>query len=106
MFIAQVDEVDAYDSKGCRVNDINSLVEYVNDILLDHKGPSRPDEDDDNARYFHIIKAFDFSISQQVVVKNPGWLNATEQQHFPGINSGKPVPAFYDVVTPPPKFIA
>ena len=103
MFIAQVDEVDAYDAKGCRINDINSLVEYVNDVLLDHKSPSRPDEDDDNARYFHIIKASDFSISQQVAMGDTDWLNEKDQQRFPCINSGKPIPAFYDIVTPPPE---
>lgn len=102
MFIAQVDEVDAYDANGCRVNDINSLAEYIHDVILDHHGKSRPDEDDDNARYFHIDKTFDFSFSQQGIVSGTTALRTKGKNCYPG-NSGKPVPADGDVVTPPPK---
>lgn len=55
MFIAQVDEVDTYDARGKRQNDINTLGEYIHDILLHHNKKSRPDEDDDTARFCQIV---------------------------------------------------
>ncbi|MDP4263685.1 MAG: hypothetical protein Q8941_14250 [Bacteroidota bacterium] len=106
MFIAQVDEVDAYDANGCRINDINSLVEYVHDVILHQKGKPRPDEDDDNARYYHLVKAFDSSFSQQVIASEHNPVNPKDKDRFPGLSTGQPDPVFYDVVTPPPEPIS
>ena len=106
MFIAQVDEVDVYDAHGCRINDINSLAEYVNDIILHHSNRPRPDEDDDNARYFHFVKLDGYSFGHQVVIS--GSIPAEiKGKKTPLYNSNqKLLSVFYDVVTPPPRFIS
>ena len=106
MFIAQVDESDVYDSTGARINDINSLTEYINDVFLHNKNKSRHDEDDDNARYFHIVKLLDYSFFQQVIKIEPNQCDKEDQRSFPLINAEKPFSVFFDVVTPPPKFIS
>jgi hypothetical protein len=100
MFIAQVDEVDVYDTHGCRINDVNSLAEYVNDVIL-HRNKPRQDEDDNNARYFHPGKLAGYSFSQQVVVSKPA--DVKNKMTYPSINTQKIFSIFYDVATPPPK---
>jgi hypothetical protein len=105
MFIAQVDEVD-YDAKGHRINDINSLAEYVHDVILKRGDKPREDEDDDNARYFHIVKLASYSLGPQVIIL-PGSRSkeADDKRTLPFNTNQKLHSVFYDVVTPPPRFI-
>jgi hypothetical protein len=106
MFIAQVDEVDAYDNKGCRINDINSLTQYIDDVILGHNNKPRPDEDDDNARYFHIVKLNGYSFSKQVILSEQKTCIIKTKKTFPLYSAQKLNPVFYDVVTPPPRVVA
>jgi hypothetical protein len=105
MFIAQVDETDIYTANGNRINDINSVAEYIHDVILHHQNKPRPDEDDDNARYFHLVKTANYCFSQQVIIESdPG--PGRDKNTFPHISTTKLLPVFYDVVTPPPKTVA
>ena len=107
MFIAQVDEVDCYTPDGKRINDINSLVEYVHDIILHHQDQPRDDEDDDNARYYHIVKLASYSLSPQVVILSGSRAgDSRDKKTFPHYNDQKLHSVFFDVVTPPPRPIA
>ena len=68
MFIAQIDEVDVFDKNGQQREDVNSLIEYLaNTFHVKHK-PLK-DSDDDNARYFHVIKLPSCIIPQPIVEK-------------------------------------
>jgi hypothetical protein len=106
MFIAQVDEVDAYDAHGCRVNDVNSLAEYINDVLTNNKSKSRPDEDDDNARYFHIIRLPGVCLPRQVSIAVTETSNDTDLNYSFCANDKKQLSVFFDVVTPPPRLFS
>ena len=103
MFIPQVDEVDLYDANGTRINDINSVTEYISDVLLHHKGKPRKDEDDDNARYFHCGKTVNYCFTPQVSVITPDHRAGNDGITFPNISASKPLSVYYEVVTPPPK---
>jgi hypothetical protein len=104
MFIAQVDEVDAYASDGSRISDINSVAEYINDIVLHHPNKTRNDEDDDNARYFHLVKLADYSFNNQVILSGSKTVEAEREKTFPCMDEQDLHSVFYDVVTPPPRF--
>ena len=73
MFIAQVDESDVFDRTGQQKEDINSLVQYVDVIILKHNHHTK-DSDDDNARYFHAAKFDDYSFSQAGIEKKNVYL--------------------------------
>ena len=68
MFIAQVDEQDAYDKNGQQEEDINSVVQYLA-VVFHIKHKPLPDTDDDNARYFHIVKIDEYCFPQQSIIK-------------------------------------
>ena len=57
MFIPCMDEVDCIDRRGVQQDDINSLCEFVNQIVLGHKDSTPEDEDDDQAHYSIMAKA-------------------------------------------------
>lgn len=102
MFIAQVDEVDVYDKNGAQVEDVNSLVEYVDVILFGKEHRHKADDDDDCARFFHSIKV-DYFFNQQVCVTKNISPVFGHKQLFPVYESGKPSSAYTEIQTPPPE---
>lgn len=103
MFIAQVDEVDTYDAKGRRQNDINTLGEYIHDIILHHSKKQRPDEDDDTARYCQVSSNTLYDFHQyKVKTASDDLLNDQKKEYSLFIES-KWHSLFLDILSPPPK---
>jgi len=99
MFIAQVDEVDAYDKTGQQKEDVNSLVQYLADALhIKHK-PLK-DSDDDNARYFHASKFDDYNFSLLGVIRKEFFSTPIK---FPPYFVKPASSIFLDIQAPPPK---
>jgi hypothetical protein len=100
MFVAQVDEVDAFDKNGQQKEDVNSLVEYLaNAFHIKHK-PLK-DSDDDNARYFHASKFDDYNFSQLGIIKK--YQFALCKVIFPSYSEELTSSVFLDKHIPPPK---
>jgi hypothetical protein len=100
MFIAQTDEVDVFDKNGQQHEDVNSLVEYLaNTFHIKHK-PIK-DSDDDNARYFHVVKLPNCIIPQPIVAKEDN-LNFIDRS-FPLYIEKKLISVSLDIQGPPPK---
>ena len=100
-----MDEVDIFDKNGVQVDDINTVYEYINQIILNHKPQKpHPDEDDDQAHYFNVIKFQNFNITQYVInglKKNIfGW---SEKPVYTFFRDKKLLSPTQDVVVPPPK---
>jgi hypothetical protein len=100
MFIAQLDEVDVFDKSGQQREDINSLVQYLADVFhIKHK-PLK-DNDDDNARYFHIVKVDEYYFTQHLVTKEN--LFTPVRTIFPPFIDEKLSSVSLDIQGPPPK---
>ncbi len=102
MFIAQVDEVDIYDKYGQQKEDVNSLVQYVA-VLCHIKHKPIKDNDDDNARYFHIVK-LDFSLFNEDVTgyKKIFYASGEKKRYAPYLQN-KVASVFFDIPSPPPE---
>jgi hypothetical protein len=99
MFIAQVDEADAFDRTGQQKEDVNSLVQYLAQAFhIKHK-PLK-DSDDDNARYFHASKFDDYNFSLMGVIKKEYFLTTIK---FPPYFVKPASSIFLDIQGPPPK---
>lgn len=101
MFLPQVPEFDCYDKNGQQIDDINSVVEYVEVTLgYDH---TADDEDDDNGQNFHLVKAVEYYYEQKVVVLETEKVQIEQSvpKHFDHM-----VPytqtCYPDIPTPPP----
>ena len=55
MFMPQVNEVDGIDASGIQKDDINSLLEYVDQVVFENPDLTPEDEDDDSGQNFHLI---------------------------------------------------
>src|SRR5438477_4141654 len=99
MFIAQVDERDVFDKSGRQNEDVNSLVQYVDVIILKHNRHTK-DSDDDNARYFHASKFDDYSFSQAGVIKKEYFF--VGKTKFPPSLEEKLTSVCLDIQGPPP----
>lgn len=105
MFIPQMAEVDVYDSNGQQVDDINTLVEFIDQDVLGHYDSTPEDEDDDTERTFlHLIKIVDYSYTPFLSQIQPRNTESEEPaKAFPHYSDNKPSPGFTDIVIPPPK---
>ncbi|OQY95018.1 MAG: hypothetical protein B6D37_07015 [Sphingobacteriales bacterium UTBCD1] len=103
MFIAQLDEVDTYDVHGRRQNDINTLSEYIHDILLEHTRKSRPDEDNDTARFCQVtpFTLYDFNLYRSKAHEEV--LPAESKKEYAIFNESKLLSPVMDILYPPPK---
>lgn len=104
MFIPQVQEQDIYDAGGKKIDDINSVIEYIGVALgIDH---TADDEDDDTGQYFHLIKAAPYY--------SPQHMAEVREKKCPGINTRcfteyKPVHlkrVALERITPPPELLS
>ncbi len=102
MFIAQVDEVDTYDKNG-QMYDVNSLAEYIDHTINGNAHEPQQDEDDDNARYFHMAKPDTYVYYQQVVELNKAYINLKQKIKYPPYIQQKPAAVFFDIQLPPPE---
>ena len=100
MFIAQVDESDALDRNGQQLEDINSLVQYIDVIVLKHVHQNTKDSDDDNARYFHVAEFDNYSFPPIEIVKEHLFAGTTK---FPPYTDNKLSSLSLEIQGPPPK---
>jgi hypothetical protein len=103
MFIPQMEEVDQFDKNGCQVDDINSLYEFIDQVVLGNTDNTPEDEDDDQPRFFHLVKVGDFTIGQSIaLVKRPEF-SSNDNTNYPFFLSGKIPLVFAEILLPPPK---
>lgn len=100
-----MDEVDMYDQDGNQVNDINTLVQFVDQAILGHERKAHSDSDDDQAHFFSMLKV------QQFVINPVICFNSRKQEFEPaavklmyGLFNDRALQSIaHDVLAPPPK---
>ena len=101
MFVAQVDEIDVYDASGRQVEDVNSLVDFIRISFQKHREHNKKDSDDDNARYFHVVKLGQLFYQP--------YFNSIETNDNNGLDDYPPsvepkiTSVFSEIQSPPPK---
>lgn len=105
MFFPMVDETDVYEQQGKQKDDINSLAEYINQVLLGHRDNTPEDEDDDQAHYYHARNAHRFIVSAFEVrpVFSAPTIEFKKAPQY-GVSVVQPtVTVSYDITAPPPE---
>jgi hypothetical protein len=104
MFIPQTDEEDVYDVNGNQIDDVNSLMEYIDQVVLGKEDDAREDEDDDNAVYYHLTKIDQqFNLQQYITQLNQLTSIVETSIHYLPYKDRWITPIFFDVQSPPPK---
>ncbi|MCP9750825.1 hypothetical protein [Ferruginibacter sp. HRS2-29] len=102
MFLPQVAEDDQYDITGRQIDDINSVSEYVDQVLLGNYDPTPEDEDSDNGQDFHVVKSVDYNYLQpSVFIQRDRFVEIRKHSFSEYMLPQLSFPAL-DVATPPP----
>ncbi|HEY8898628.1 MAG TPA: hypothetical protein VIM79_27555 [Niastella sp.] len=104
MFIPQMAEADVYDAGGQQVDDINTLVEFIDQEVMGHNDSSPEDEDDDSGNPYHIIKMVDYTWHPYVAeIQTKPTVTDQPVKSFTGYIEHELMPGFSNIVIPPPK---
>jgi hypothetical protein len=103
MFFPMIDEQDVFDSAGVQKDDINSLAEYIYQVVLGHKDDTPEDEDDDQAHFYHFKSRCNLIVQYMVVqsVKEQA-LVITESSVYGMSHVPQLLHPSYDISAPPP----
>ena len=102
MFIPQMEETDSFDANGMPTDDINSLVEYIDQVMLNNIDDTPEDEDDDYARnYSPVQNGFYYTSNASEII--PSDFPDVAKVYFPEFPEVEIPSISFDVIAPPPK---
>jgi hypothetical protein len=103
MFLPQVPEQDIYNAQGQQEKDINTVIEYIDEVIIGNHDKDPVDEDNDDGQNFHLVKIVDYYFEIDFApVKHKPLISATKQQ-FCLFSEEKLHPVILDILAPPPK---
>lgn len=105
MFIPVADEKDVYDACGRQINDINTFLELIDQVILGNTDVTRQDGDDDLAHYFTGGAGVTSYLPnvQQIVLTREEPSTTDLAVAYPRALVQKISTIAYDILTPPPK---
>jgi hypothetical protein len=103
MLLPQVDESCLHHSCGKQSNHVNSLLEWVDEVLLEHVDTTPEDEDDENTFINSMIDETCCHRSQQKHDLQPHQILLTDACKFAEYAAGKLPSLILDVTAPPPE---
>lgn len=104
MFIPVVDEKDVYDARGRQINDINTIFEFVDQVVMGNTHATAVDEDDDQPHFFTGSYGVSYYISvteQRIAINEPTTKELAVA--YPLLPVQKISAVAFDIVTPPPE---
>ena len=103
MFLPQMAEDDMYDANGNQLDDINTLTEYIDQVILGNKDTTPEDEDDDSGQYFHVSKTIEYVFQQpSVAIEQNEACDTDNTSKLFDHTSEKLLTVSFDIITPPP----
>ena len=103
MLLPQVAEVDIYNAQGQQEDDINTVIEYVDEVLLDNHRPTPVDEDNDQGQNFHLVKIVDYYFDLDFSSFKHKPVVATTKSKFCIHPEEKIFPVTLEIIAQPPK---
>lgn len=104
MLLPQVAEDDLYAANGQQVDDINTLTEYVDQVILGNKDKTPEDEDDDNGQNFTAIPFYTYTYQPfYSIIPQRKETIIQKENRFPELAIHEPQAVFPEIVPPPPK---
>jgi len=104
MFFPVVEETVRYDMKGKPVDDVTSVVEFVDQVLLEHKDDTPCDREEDNREHFFSAFKCGFYLSpQQILYTQKQTFEPEPVIEYSETRQNAVSIVSYDILTPPPK---
>ncbi|MGZ8534890.1 MAG: hypothetical protein ACXWV4_05100 [Flavitalea sp.] len=103
MVLPQIGEKDLFDSQGIEQDDINSLVEYIDQVLLGNFDNSPEDEDNDNGQNFYQSNSYEyiFQADKRSLIDHMffEWI----ELRYIDYKFLRPTTLNFDILSPPPE---
>src|SRR5215204_515319 len=99
MLIPQMEDFD-FEVSDLQIDDINSLIEYVDQVVLENPDVTPGDEDDDTARNY-ILAQITFYCNQYSIGIPTHDFSRKEKNFFPEFAANKIPSISFDIVAPP-----
>ncbi len=101
--IPQFDEVDKVSKTGAKVDDINTVTEFVDQVLLGNHDSTPEDEDNDQARHLQTVKTVTYYCFQEVTTIKLPEIRLTDLATRYKTQEEKLNCIFFEIPSPPPK---
>lgn len=103
MLLPQVAEHDIYTANGQQEDDINSVIEYVDEVIMGNDADMPVDEDNDQGQYFHLVKMVDYyyEIDFSPIRHKPSVRTQKNKYNFS--REDKIASVTLEILAPPPK---
>lgn len=102
MFLPQVAEQDIFNSSGQQQDDINTVFEYINKIILGNHLDVPQDEDDDSGQNFHMVKEVNYFFQPFFTDLEQNITESEKQSTYTDLTEQKIITVSFDIITPPP----
>lgn len=103
MFLPQVMENDIFDAHGNQLDDINTIIEYIDQVILQNTDNSPEDEDDDSGQNFRMVKSANYYYRPQLSPNEEDTRTHKSERVFTGYLVATIITPCYDIEAPPPK---
>lgn len=105
MFIPVADETDVYDASGRQIDDVNTSLEYVDQVILGNTGLTPEDGDDDQAHFFTGSAGATYYLSDthEMILSRDEPTTRELAIAYPLLQVHKMPTIAYDILTPPPE---
>lgn len=102
VFFQSADETDVYDKKGRQIDDINSLAEYIDQVILENHDSTPEDEDDDQAEYFQVSQINTYNFEPYRIQIEP--LKKEDKKNYSNfLTENKFTSPVFEIPCPPPE---
>ncbi|WP_144887792.1 hypothetical protein [Lacibacter cauensis] len=102
MFLPQIAEKDSFTLNGQQQDDINSLIEYIDQVVLENNDSTPEDEDDDGGQHFILIKTVDL-FSNNAFADLAQTSISISTTAYPSYKGGDITLSAFDILSPPPE---
>ena len=103
MFLPQVAEQDMYNAQGQQLKDINTVIEYVDEVIMDKHDKSPVDQDNDQGQNFHLVKIVDYYFELDFTTVKHRPVTTASKKEFCAFSEKKIHDVTLDILAPPPK---
>ncbi len=103
MFLPQTAEQDIFNSQGQQEKDIDTVVEYIDEVVMNNHEKNPVDKDNDQGQNFHLVKIVDYYFAPDFTPVKNKFLKTAARQPFALFSEKKIHMVTLDIPAPPPK---
>ena len=91
-----------YNWNGQQEDDVNTVIEYIDQVVLGHHDPTPEDEDDDSGQNFHLAKDVNYCFQPFFTPLERKIIIIRKKSGYALFQLRKPSAVYQEIISPPP----